>query len=130
MSMRFIIINLLITGILFLLINLPIGNRYLTESLIAAGLSSANSMSGYFLAVKGMGREHTSFIKTVFGGMVIRLMVLIVLTVLVITMKWAEALPFFLMLMGFYIIHQVIEILSLNRDISRKYKLSGVKNDQ
>lgn len=127
MNVRFIITNLLITGILLLLINLPTGNHYLNESLVASGLSILNSLAGYFLAVRGMGREHTGFIKTVFGGMVIRLMALILITVLVIYLKWVQTLPFFLMLMGFYIIHQILEITSLNRDISRKYNLSGVK---
>ena len=122
--LRFSIYLIGATFILLVVMNLISSAVLLRDSLIAAGMSAANALTGYYLAVSGADKEHSEFIKTVFGGMTLRLLTLVFLTVLLIRMEWVEAIPFFLMLMGFYVLHQIMELTALNRKIKSGLKLS------
>jgi hypothetical protein len=115
--LRFTIYLVGASAILLLVMNLLSSAILLRDSLIAAGMSAANALAGYYLAVSGAEKEHSGFIKTVFGGMALRVLSLVILTVLLIRMEWVEAIPFFLMLMGFYVLHQILELTALNRRI-------------
>ncbi len=123
--LRFTLYLLSATIILLFVMNAVSSAVLLRDSLIAAGMSGVNAITGYYLAVTGAEKEHSGFIKTVFGGMALRLGTLIILTVLLIRMEWVEAIPFFLMLMGFYVLHQILELTALNRKIK-----SGLKPSQ
>ncbi|HDR04754.1 MAG TPA: hypothetical protein ENN84_05855 [Candidatus Marinimicrobia bacterium] len=122
--LRFSIYLIGATFILLVVMNLISSAVLLRDSLIAAGMSAANALTGYYLAVSGADKEHSGFIKIVFGGMTLRLLTLVFLTVLLIRMEWVEAIPFFLMLMGFYVLHQIMELTALNRKIKSGLKLS------
>lgn len=116
--LRFTIYLVSVSVILLLVMNLVSSAVLLRDSLIAAGMSAANAFAGYYLAVSGARKaEHRAFIKTVYGGMALRVLSLVILTVLLIRMEWVEAIPFFLMLMGFYVLHQILELTALNRRI-------------
>gem|GEM_PF-3306197 len=101
--------------------------EWMGEALIAAVLSAANSGTAWFLAVRSAGQAYGSFVKSVFGGMALRIMLMIIATIAIIKSAIVATIPFFLYLVIYYITHQIIEIWMLNRILPtlNKNKESG-----
>ena len=123
--MKFYILIVSTTLIVLVATYLIGGPDYMKASYFAAGMSLTNAMVAYTLAVRGVKMEYGNFMKSVFGGMAIRLFVMIILAVFLIKFEVVPTISFFLLLVLYYIIHQIIEIGMLNSEISSKYKFSG-----
>lgn len=102
------------------------GNYY-KEAYLAGGLSYLNAVAAYYLALRSIGRSYQSFIKSVFGGMAARILILAVTAIVLIKSGVVATIPFFLWLVLYYIMHQIIEIGMLNSHMSENKKISGEK---
>ncbi|MCK5521200.1 MAG: hypothetical protein KAI81_08810 [Candidatus Marinimicrobia bacterium] len=93
---------------------------YVKDAYTAALLSFCNAAVAYYLAVKSVGLSYQGFVKLVFGGMTIRILVMAVTAIVLIKSEVVATIPFFLCLVLYYIIHQIIEIGMLNRNMPGK----------
>ena len=109
------------------------GQEYMKASYYASGLSFVNAVAAYTLAVRGVKMEYGNFMKSVFGGMAIRLFVMIILAVFLIKFEVVPTISFFLLLVLYYIIHQIIEIGILGvknvERIAYSYNLNFVRSN-
>ncbi len=93
----------------------------IVRSIIAGGIMSfINIILGYIAIEIGFDKSHTTFLKIILGGMLIRL--LLMWSILLILIKQFEfhAASLMLSLLFFYIMTLVLEILYLQKRISVK----------
>tara|TARA_B000000475_G_C15597482_1_gene283340 strand:- start:68 stop:448 length:381 start_codon:yes stop_codon:yes gene_type:complete len=101
------------TVIIFLMLLFPIlswGIDYVKEILCAFLLSTINVMVGYYLVIDSFAKKNADFYKTVYGGMLARMVFIFGFTIFMINSSYLESIPFVLSLMFFYVIHQWTEI--------------------
>ena len=107
---RFILIQ---TAVVFLLGLFPViswGESYLKEILTAFSLSVANMFLGYYLVISSFEKKTSDFYKTVYGGMLFRMLFLCSFSIFMINNGYLQSIPYMLSLIIFYIIHQWTEI--------------------
>ena len=107
---RFILIQ---TAVVFLLGLFPViswGESYLKEILTAFSLSVANMFLGYYLVISSFEKKTSDFYKTVYGGMLFRMLFLCSFSIFMISNGHLQSIPYMLSLIIFYIIHQWTEI--------------------
>ncbi len=111
MKTRFYIIIILVTAILLgVLIRLNHA-EYLFENSIPALLSLANAVTAYVISKhKQGGRSYQEMMKHVARWTVARFLSMAVIIVLLIITKTVQPVQFIFSFIGFYILHQVIEI--------------------
>ena len=101
------------TAIIFLILLFPVlswGTDYINEMLCAFLLSTVNVMVGYYLVIDSFDKKNSDFYKTVYGGMLARMVFIFGFTIFMINSSYLESIPFVLSLMFFYVIHQWTEI--------------------
>ncbi len=82
------------------------------EIIIAFALSLLNCFVGYFIVLKSVHLNNAQFNKNVYGTMLIRLIFIVGATLYLINSGIVKMVPFFILLMVFYIVHQWTEITS------------------
>tara|TARA_B100000029_G_scaffold65326_1_gene58364 strand:+ start:139 stop:519 length:381 start_codon:yes stop_codon:yes gene_type:complete len=107
---KFILLQTLVIFILGLFPTLSWGKSYLKEILIAFLLSLGNMLSGYYLVMNTFEKKNSEFYKTVYGGMLLRMLFLFSFSIFVINNGYLQSTPYMLSLIIFYVIHQWTEI--------------------
>ena len=101
------------------------GLPYKNEILISFLLSLVNAIVGYVLVLKNHGAEHNTFMKNVYGGMIIRMAFVLGFSLYMTMNGYLQTIPFFMSLMVFYVVHQWTEISSWLKVLpSRKVQVS------
>ena len=90
------------TAIIFLILLFPVlswGTDYINEILCAFSLSTVNVMVGYYLVIDSFDKKNSDFYKTVYGGMLARMVFIFGFTIFMINSSYLESIPFVLSLM-------------------------------
>jgi hypothetical protein len=91
------------------------------HSIIAGGIISlVNLLLGYVAIEISFERSHTTFLKYVLGGMVIRLMMMWGILLLLIRLYGFHSASLMLSLLFFYVLNLVLEIFYLQKRVSTK----------
>jgi len=107
---RFILIQTIVIFLLGLFPVLSWGESYLKEIFIAFLLSLGNVFLGYFLVINSFEKKNSEFYKTVYGGMLFRMLFLFSFSIFMISNGYLQSIPYMLSLIIFYVIHQWTEI--------------------
>lgn len=92
-----------------------------TRGIIAGGVMSfINLFLGYLAIEISFERSHTTFLKYVLGGMVVRLMLMWGVLLLLIRVYGFHSAALMLSLLFFYILNLVLEIFYLQKRVSTK----------
>ncbi len=85
-----------------------------TNVIIAAGIGCAictlNALAGAWLALWGMRRDNRTFMTVVFGGMGIRLIIVLILFYVALKLGKLHVFSLTLSLFLFYVVFQILEI--------------------
>ena len=85
-----------------------------TDVLIAAGIGCAictlNALAGAWLALWGMRRDNRTFMTVVFGGMGIRLIIVLIFFFVALKLVKLHVFSLTLSLFLFYVVFQILEI--------------------
>jgi hypothetical protein len=83
--------------------------------LLAAGLTTLNTIAAYGLVLWSSGRSTKAFMRAVLGGMLARMFLMLVAVVTAI--QWLElpALPFVVALLAYFVTFQIFELAILQR---------------
>lgn len=113
----FFIFILASTVILLLLLTLLNHGDMSLENVLSACISLANSIIAYLVTKKEQGkRTYKKMMNDIKTWTIIRFIALVVFLVLAIILSIVEALPFIFSFIGFYIMHQIIMILILQKE--------------
>ena len=88
--------------------------------LVGAGVSVLHFLAGFMAVEFAFDKSHTTFLKVVLGGMVIRLFVMTAVVVLLIKVLEYDPLSLLLSLLGYYILNLSFEIGFLQKKVSLK----------
>ena len=88
------------------------GQDHSNEILLAFALSLLNGFVGYAIVINSITLNNTLFYRNIFGGILVRICFLIGVTMYLIRINAVSEIPFFILLMTFYVIHQWTEISS------------------
>tara|TARA_Y100000590_G_scaffold454242_1_gene600678 strand:+ start:3616 stop:4002 length:387 start_codon:yes stop_codon:yes gene_type:complete len=86
------------------------GKEYVFELFCAFSISLINVIAGYYLVIKSINKSDVEFYKFVYGGMLIRMIVVFGFSIYIISNNFVLKTPYMLYLILFYVIHQWIEI--------------------
>tara|TARA_B110000438_G_scaffold271715_1_gene289813 strand:+ start:266 stop:652 length:387 start_codon:yes stop_codon:yes gene_type:complete len=102
------------------------GYDYWFEFACSFIISISNSLIGYYLAISFISESDSKFYTMVYGGMLVRMAFLLGFILFMILNNHVNAIPFFLSLMLFYVIHQWIEISGWLKELpQRKVQLKS-----
>ena len=87
---------------------------------VGALLSTVNVLAGFLTIEYSFEKSYTVFLKTVLGGMGMRMVVMLGLMLLLILVVRLETVPFTISLLGFYFVYLVLEILYLQKKVAVK----------
>ncbi|ACF47249.1 MAG: hypothetical protein OQK66_04565 [Prosthecochloris sp.] len=85
---------------------------------------AVNTLIGYLLFEYAFEKEQAVFTKVVFGGLVVRLLVLMVLVAVIIVQQFFTVSDFILSFFAFYCIYVIIEILGYQNRNKQKKKVA------
>ncbi len=91
-----------------------------TGALIGAALSTVNVLLGYLAVEYSFERSYTVFLRTVFGAMGLRLLLMLGAMIALIVLGNVHAVALTVSLLGFYVIYLVLEIVFLQRKVMAK----------
>jgi hypothetical protein len=86
-----------------------------TAALTGALLAAANTVCAYFLAVWSAGRSTQAFFAAVLGGMLGRLVVMLVAVLAGILLLGLPSVPFVVSLLAYFVVFLVLELTMLSR---------------
>ena len=108
---RFYIVIITATAALLAIIIAVNKAQYIPENLIPAGLSLCNAVIAYVVSKKKQGkRTYKEMMRTLFAWTAGRFIVMIAALLIFVLTAAVEPLPFIFSFIGFYIMHQLIEI--------------------
>lgn len=87
---------------------------------VGAILSTANIIAGYFSIEYAFNKSMTRFLKTILGGMGIRMLVLLLAMLFVIQVIKLHVLAFTISLFIYYVIFLVLEIFYIDQKVRAK----------
>ena len=106
---------------LVLILVLRIGSSSWADSLIAGAVVSALHFLAGFLAIEyAFEKSHTTFLKVVLGGMIVRLFGMIGIVIVLMKGFGFDSLSLMLSLLGYYILNLSFEIVFLQKKVSLK----------
>lgn len=85
-----------------------------------AVISLANFLLGFFAIEYSYERSHTTFLKIVLGGMMVRLLAMTAAVVVLIKVYELDALALMLTLLGYYVVNLAFEVIFLQKKVSLK----------
>ncbi len=91
-----------------------------TGVLLGAALSTVNVLLGYLAVEYSFEKSYTVFLRTVFGGMGLRLLFMVGAMIALIMLGNVHAVALTVSLLSFYVIYLVLEILFLQRKVMAK----------
>ncbi len=116
-KLRFYILILLSTALILLLIISLDGAEHLLENCLPAGISLINALLAYIVTKREQGsrtyKQMMSHIKNWTIGRFVGMALMIIIAIMT---RIVEPLPFIFSFIGFYILHQVIEIAVLQQE--------------
>ena len=119
-KVRFYVLILLASAALIILLILLNHGENLPEILIPAGISLINAITAYLISKREQGqRSYKEMMKNVKNWTIARFIVMALLLAGMILLKVVDPLPFIFTFIGFYILHQVIEIVIMQREIKQ-----------
>ncbi|MCK4813702.1 MAG: hypothetical protein KAT14_07180 [Candidatus Marinimicrobia bacterium] len=108
---RFYVFIVLITAFLLTALIWLNNAAHVPENIISAVLSLCNAIIAYIVSKKKQkNRAYKKMMKTVYIWTLIRFFTMLSVLLILILTKTVEALPLIFSFIGFYIIHQLIEI--------------------
>lgn len=108
----FLIFYITITVTLYLTKNISIGD--FKSLLLGIALTTVNTFIGFYSIKKGINKPEKSFFRWIFGGMIIRLFLIVAAVVLVLVFLEINRISFIFSILFFYIFYLVVEIIYLN----------------
>jgi hypothetical protein len=91
------------------------------RSVVAGALMSIGNLLGGYIAIEiSFGKSHTTFLKYVFGGMVVRLVLMWAIFLILLRFFMYHSASLMLTLMYFYVINLVLEIFYLQKRVQSK----------
>jgi len=83
-----------------------------------------NSLAGYLLFEYAYDKDQPTFTKLVFGGVTLRLLVLMVLVAVIIVQRLVAVDDFVISFFAFYCIYMILEILGYQKKNKQKKKVA------
>lgn len=118
-KIRFYVLIVVSTAILISILSAINHGERLPETLYPAGISLLNAVVAYIISKRDQAnRDYKKMMNQVKVWMIVRFVVMALLLVALILTKTVEALPFIFTFIGFYILHQVIEITVMQKEIN------------
>ena len=96
------------------------GKDYWYEIICAFSISLINAIVGYYLVLISIDKSNHEFYKNVYGGMLIRMVVVFGFSIYMIKSNSVLATPYMLFLITFYVVHQWTEILGWLKELPKK----------
>ena len=117
-KLRFYVLILISTAILLTVLLMLSKGEKLPGILIPAAISLANTLLAYFISKQEQGdRSYKQMMNSVKNWTIARFIVMAILLVGCILTKIVEPLSFIFTFIGFYILHQVIQITVMQKEI-------------
>lgn len=88
--------------------------------LLGAGISTINVLLGFLAIEFAFNKSYTIFVRTVIGGMGVRLVIMLGLLALLIGIFHVHAFALALSLLGFYAVFLLLEVLFIQRKVTLK----------
>ncbi len=88
--------------------------------LLGAGISTINVLLGFFAIEFSFNKSYTVFVRTVIGGMGVRLVIMLGLLALLIGIFRVHAVALAFSLLGFYAVFLLLEVLFIQRKVTLK----------
>lgn len=85
-------------------------------------LSVVNVLAGFVAVEYSLERSYTTMLKTVLGGMGIRLALMLAILVLLIKVVRLNAVALVVSLLAYYVVYLVLEVLYIQERVSHKSK--------
>ncbi len=92
----------------------------ITGVIVGAALSTVNVFLGWLAIEFSFEKSYTVFVRTVIGGMGVRMVLMLGLLALLISVLQVHALALTLSLLGFYIVYLFLEVLFIQRKVTLK----------
>lgn len=93
--------------------------------IVAPVIAAVNSIIGVYLIRKGFRAPQATFLKIVFGGMGIRLLVLGAIIALIYTSTPLHFLTFLIALLAYYFVLMLLEIIYVNAHLKNEFDVPG-----
>jgi hypothetical protein len=119
---KILILSVILWGVIFWSAteyNIDLGSVFVAWILIAA-----NSLIGYLLFERAFDKSQAEYTKVVFGGLVVRLLVLMVLVAFVILQSLVVINDFVVSFFAFYCIYVIVEILGYQKKNKQKKRVA------
>ena len=109
-----------ITGVFMVLLTQVAAPGLEPSAGAGAGVSLLNFLLGFFAIEYSYERSHTTFLKIVLAGMLVRLLAMTAAVVVLIKIYEFDALALMLTLLGYYVVNLTIEVVFLQKKVSLK----------
>ncbi len=109
-----------ITALLIVILSQTSATDLRSSAWAGAVTSLANFLLGFFAIEYSYERSHTTFLKIVLGGMMVRLLAMTAAVVVLIKVYEFDALALMLTLLGYYIVNLAFEVVFLQKKVSLK----------
>ena len=117
-KLRFYALTLISTAILLIVLLMLSKGERMAETCIPAGISLANTLLAYFISKREQhGKTYKQMMNTVKIWTISRFIVMVMLIVVSILTRFVEPLPFIFTFIGFYILHQIIQVIVMQKEI-------------
>jgi branched-subunit amino acid ABC-type transport system permease component len=83
-------------------------------------ISLANVLAGYAAIEYSIDKSYTVFLKVVLGGMGVRMLAMLGALLILIKLFHFQAVPLVVSLMGFYILFLILEVMFMQKKMSKK----------
>ncbi len=105
-----IFLSTLITALIGFFPFITWASDYWLELIYGHTISLINAFVGYYLVLISIKKPDPEFYRNVYGGMLVRMVILFGLSIYIINSGYVLAAPYMLFLLLFYVIHQWVEI--------------------
>ncbi|MEA2077885.1 MAG: hypothetical protein U9O95_07700 [Candidatus Marinimicrobia bacterium] len=117
-KLRFYVLIFLSTALILLLLIKLNHAEYILENTLPAGISLLNAVIAYIITKREQGnRTYKEMMNNIKIWTIARFVSMAALLALTVITKIVEPLPFIFSFIGFYILHQVIEIVILQKEV-------------
>tara|TARA_B000000565_G_scaffold244690_1_gene211902 strand:+ start:264 stop:650 length:387 start_codon:yes stop_codon:yes gene_type:complete len=96
------------------------GIDYFAEISFSFSISIINAIAGFYLAYLSIEKTDSEFYSYVYGGMLIRMIVVFGFSIFMIKREFVSTTPYMLFLILFYTLHQWVEISSWLKELPGK----------
>ncbi len=119
---KFLILSVVLWGVVFW--GVSEYGKDLLSVFVAWILIAANSLVGYLLFEYAFEKSQTDYTKIVFGGLVVRLFVLMAIVAIIILQEPVVINDFVLSFFAFYCVYVIVEILGYQKKNKQKKRVA------